>query len=142
MSSEFRFFTLEKARQALVYIRPILLEIQIVFRTFLELEAKVQIRDKLNEQERDDLVTRLTDVRNQVDRLSREIIKTGAEVKDFESGIVNFFYKRQNGEIALLSYKLGEDTVSHWHTIDEAYDNRRPIAELIELERAALAGHE
>ena len=63
--------------------------------------------------------------------LSDEIdnIRTlGGEVKDLDSGLVDFPGKRGSEEI-LLCWKLGEKRVGYWHAVDGGFATRRPIDE-------------
>jgi hypothetical protein len=65
--------------------------------------------------------------------LSDEIdnIRTlGGEVKDLDSGLVDFPGKRGSEEI-LLCWKLGEKHIGYWHPVDAGFAGRRPIDEQI-----------
>jgi hypothetical protein len=55
----------------------------------------------------------------------------GGEVKDIESGLVDFPAVR-GGQEVLLCWRLGEKSISHWHPFDGGFSTRRPIDELIE----------
>jgi hypothetical protein len=54
----------------------------------------------------------------------------GGEVKDLESGLVDF-PGRRGGEEILLCWKLGEKRVDFWHSVDGGFASRRPIDEQI-----------
>jgi hypothetical protein len=63
--------------------------------------------------------------------LSDEIDKVrvlGGEVKDVETGLVDFPGSRR-GEGILLCWRLGEKKIGFWHTIDGGFASRRPIDE-------------
>lgn len=65
--------------------------------------------------------------------LSDEIdnIRTlGGEVKDLDSGLVDFPGRRGSEEI-LLCWKLGEKHIGYWHPVDAGFAGRRPIDEQI-----------
>ncbi len=55
-----------------------------------------------------------------------EINAIGVQVKDLDIGLLDFPCK-VNGEIVLLCWKMGEPTISHWHSTEEGYAGRRPI---------------
>ena len=57
----------------------------------------------------------------------RKLIALGAYVKDLNMGLVDFYSKHLGKEI-LLCWMYGEETISHWHHIEEGFDNRQPIA--------------
>ena len=60
-----------------------------------------------------------------------ELANVGAELKDFESGLVDFV-GRHDGRDVYLCWKLGEETITHWHELDAGVAGRRPIAMLRE----------
>jgi hypothetical protein len=54
--------------------------------------------------------------------------KEGIEVKDLESGLVDF-YGLQEGEVVFLCWQRGEPRVGFYHSLSGGYSTRRPIAE-------------
>ncbi|MGI0132082.1 MAG: DUF2203 domain-containing protein [Thermoplasmata archaeon] len=50
------------------------------------------------------------------------------EVKDLESGLVDF-YAIEEGEVVFLCWQTDEDDVAYFHTMEGGYRNRRPIPE-------------
>lgn len=72
-------------------------------------------------------------------RLEREVLglhDEGIEVKDLETGLVDF-YARRDGDVVFLCWQRGESEVSHWHTLTGGYRTRKPLAE----PRRASGGH-
>ncbi len=59
-----------------------------------------------------------------------EIEATGAQVKDMDTGLLDFPCP-VDGEIILLCWKLGEERITHWHGVDEGFAGRKPIDERI-----------
>ena len=59
-----------------------------------------------------------------------EIEATGAQVKDLDVGLLDFPCA-VDGETILLCWKLGEPTITHWHTPDEGFAGRKPINDRI-----------
>ena len=55
-----------------------------------------------------------------------EIAGHGAEVKDIDSGLIDFPALR-NGETVLLCWQLGEDEIAFWHRTDDGFAGRRPL---------------
>jgi len=55
-----------------------------------------------------------------------EIDAIGVQVKDLDIGLLDFPCKVE-GEIVLLCWKMGEPTITHWHSTEEGYAGRRPI---------------
>ena len=60
-----------------------------------------------------------------------EIHATGVQVKDIDIGLLDFPCKVE-GEIVLLCWKLGEEKITHWHSVEEGFAGRKPIDERIE----------
>ena len=58
--------------------------------------------------------------------LVEEIEALGGTVKDYERGCIDF-YGEVDGEIVYLCWQRGEETISHWHALDEGYANRHQI---------------
>src|SRR5215467_16115484 len=54
----------------------------------------------------------------------------GGEVKDLETGLVDFPSRRGGDEI-LLCWKLGEKRIDFWHSVDGGYSASKPIDEQI-----------
>ncbi len=63
-----------------------------------------------------------------------EIVKSfeqrGIMVKGLEEGLIDFPHIRSNGEEVYLCWKVGEDDIEYWHTIEEGFAGRRSIEEL------------
>jgi hypothetical protein len=59
------------------------------------------------------------------DELER-ITDAGAEVKDIETGLVDFPHERA-GRIVYLCWRLGEDSIRWWHELDTGYAGRKPL---------------
>jgi hypothetical protein len=57
-----------------------------------------------------------------VDRL----ITAGVQVKDTETGLLDFPTLR-DGEEVLLCWRVGEDAVEFWHGTEEGFAGRKPI---------------
>jgi hypothetical protein len=56
----------------------------------------------------------------------REVEDLGAVIKDPRIGLVDF-YGKVDGKLVWLCWKYGEETVGHYHSLDEGYAGRKPI---------------
>jgi len=56
----------------------------------------------------------------------REVEATGAVVKDYRQGLVDF-YGRRGPDTVWLCWKYGEPAVAHWHPLDTGFSARRPL---------------
>lgn len=61
-------------------------------------------------------------LRREVEALSEE----GIILRDAERGLVDFPAEREGREI-YLCWRLGEDSVGHWHEVDAGFPGRRPL---------------
>jgi hypothetical protein len=57
-----------------------------------------------------------------------EIDSIGVQVKDVESGLLDFPC-RVDDQIVLLCWRRGETAIEHWHTIEDGFQGRQPVDE-------------
>ena len=55
-----------------------------------------------------------------------ELTELGVQVKDLDTGLVDFPSYR-DGEEVLLCWHLGEDEIAWWHTLDGGFAGRQPL---------------
>jgi hypothetical protein len=55
-----------------------------------------------------------------------EINEHGAQVKDLDEGLIDFPARRR-GETVLLCWRLGEDEIRFWHSVEDGFAGRRPL---------------
>jgi hypothetical protein len=61
-----------------------------------------------------------------------ELTKLGVELKDPETGLVDFPGRHQGRDI-YLCWRLGEEKVSHWHELHTGFSGRQPVSLLEEM---------
>jgi len=59
-----------------------------------------------------------------------EIDAMGVQVKDLDIGLLDFPCE-VDGQIVLLCWKLGEQSITHWHGVSEGFPGRKPVDERI-----------
>ncbi len=57
-----------------------------------------------------------------------EIDSIGVQVKDLESGLLDFPF-RLDEDIVLLCWRMGENAIEHWHTVESGFQGRQPVDE-------------
>jgi hypothetical protein len=62
----------------------------------------------------------------ELQELVQRLIAFGLQVKDVETGLVDFPALR-DGEEVLLCWRVGEPSVGFWHRYDDGFAGRRPI---------------
>jgi hypothetical protein len=55
-----------------------------------------------------------------------QLQEVGGALKDLDLGLVDF-YGLRGGEVVFLCWKLGEERVRFWHTLDSGYAARQPL---------------
>ena len=55
-----------------------------------------------------------------------EIDSIGVQVKDLESGLLDFPY-RLDDQVVLLCWRMGETSIDHWHTVEAGFGSRQPL---------------
>ncbi len=65
------------------------------------------------------------------EKLLREMALLGAQLKDLDEGLVDFFTPRGE-EMVYLCWKEGENRIRFWHDLESGFGGRRPLEELDE----------
>jgi hypothetical protein len=68
-----------------------------------------------------------------------EIDSIGVQVKDLESGLLDFPC-RLDEEVVLLCWRMGEPAIEHWHTVDSGFQGRQPVDERFRRRSASGGG--
>jgi hypothetical protein len=129
-----RHFTPEEANAALVGVRP-LVERMVARRAahMDALERQEELEQRIRGNGGGIPPATLADAQAEVDREGRELAKIvdeinehGAQVKDLDEGLIDF-PALHRGETVLLCWKLGEDSIEYWHTVEDGFAGRRPL---------------
>jgi len=135
MAEEFRHFTLTEAERTRAEVEPILIEAMEVRRALAEVEenlAGVARRigmlggSLVMQSSVSELRTRHTQIGMKLQRALETIQATGCLVKDLEMGLLDF-PAILNDEEVLLCWKLGEDRIRYYHSVDEGFAGRKPL---------------
>ncbi|MGD9489790.1 MAG: DUF2203 domain-containing protein [Calditrichaceae bacterium] len=57
----------------------------------------------------------------------RDITRQGVEIKGLEQGLIDFPAIRPNGDEVFLCWKVDEQAIEFWHTLDGGYRGRHHI---------------
>ena len=132
-----RHFTPDEANAALEQVRP-LVERLVAQRAehIAALERQEELERKIRGNGGGIPPAQLAEATAEVDahgrrlaKLVDEINEHGAEVKDIETGLIDF-PALVSGRPIWLCWRLGEPEVGHWHGQDEGFSSRRPLDEL------------
>jgi hypothetical protein len=81
------------------------------------------------------------DLDNAVVRLEAlvdELSNVGVELKDYETGLVDFV-GRHDGRDVYLCWKLGEEQIAYFHELNAGFAGRKPVSQLKEREKQEKA---
>jgi len=123
-----KYFTIEEANRALVYIAPIVDDVMEAYGDVVDMRRRIE---QLPEHAESYKLERSYE--QGMDRLSDlvdELHFAGVELKDFEQGLIDF-PSLHDGREVLLCWRSGENKVEFWHEVDTGYAGRRNV-ELIE----------
>jgi len=130
-----KLFTPEEANAALDVVRPRaerLVRLRVAFRAVERELAEVRTRARGNgdgdtarraaalEEARAEAVRAVEDVAAELDEL-------GVQVKDADTGLLDFPARHPDGSLVLLCWRLGEEAVTSWHTLDGGFAGRKPL---------------
>jgi hypothetical protein len=129
-----RHFTPEEANEALAQVRPLVARMVEERRAHVEaLEHQEELEGSIRGNGGGIPPAELAESAAEVERLARTLARTvdelgelGVQVKDLDEGLVDFPALRR-GETVLLCWKLDEDEVRFWHTVDAGFAGRRPL---------------
>ena len=129
-----RHFTPDEANAALEHVRPLVEQLvaqraEHVAALERQEELELKIRGNGGGIPPAQLAEATAEVDDHARRLAKlvdEIAGHGAEVKDLDSGLIDFPALRK-GETVLLCWQLGEDEIAFWHRIDDGFAGRRPL---------------
>lgn len=116
-------FSVEQANRSLVYIQRIVQDIVLAYEDALVLRERLEYRPtQVAEDHYEAAMIKLAD-------LVEEVQATGADVRDFAVGMVDFPAYLEGREVC-LSWRLGEPEVMYWHEIDDVTGGRNEIEQM------------
>lgn len=129
-----RHFTPEEANAALADVRPLVEQMVAQRRSHVEAQGRQEelegrIRGNGGGIPPAELAEAAAEVAHEARELAHtidELSELGVEVKDIDEGLVDFPALRR-GETVLLCWKLGEDDIEYWHTLEDGFAGRRPL---------------
>jgi hypothetical protein len=122
-----QYFTLHEANQALTVIRPLMDEVQAIRKKILanQPEAWPAIEKSAGNGGNRALSDMVQDF-EQLDALIHQIQSTGAQIKDINTGLLDFSALKEGREV-YLCWQFGEQDIAYWHEVDAGYAGRQPI---------------
>ena len=138
-----RRFSLEQANKALPLVSRIVRDIVSTHQNITTLQGKQPAATtgnsgKVIKGEKPTTPAKGSDkeLESAVDRLQGfvdELGSIGVELKDYQTGLVDFIGRHQGRDV-YLCWKLGEESITHWHELHTGFAGRLPISQLDERE--------
>ena len=127
-----KYFTVTEANSALPLVNRIVKDIVEQYRQVMANHAQLQEGD-LPDPERDRLESARSQATDKLENLSNELADIGCELKDRESGLVDFPARMDRRDV-YLCWKLGEEQITQWHEVYAGFSGREPITAVDEFE--------
>jgi len=127
-----RRFSLEQANRTLPLVGRIVADVVQAHKNAATLQSQL------------DKMPAAAKARNEIERESEkamerlhvlldELYAVGCEIKDFQTGLIDFTGRHQGRDVSLC-WKLGEKDIAYWHELDAGFAGRQPISTLQEKE--------
>jgi hypothetical protein len=122
-----RYFTLEEANALLDELRPLVAEMLRIRQELLDMQPELEpvLRKVLNNggnQVASQAAVLFEELRDLVERIQA----SGVELKDINSGLLDFLSLRGGREV-YLCWRYGEEEIGYWHDVDAGFAGRQPI---------------
>jgi len=122
-------FSLADANKTLPLVKRIVADIVRVNAEATSLQEQIE---SLSEGRDRDTATRELERRvGRLNELVGELTAVGAELKDYRIGLIDFVGTHEGRDV-YLCWKLGEETIAHWHEKAAGFTGRRPVSQLRE----------
>lgn len=122
-----KIFTLQQANEALDLIRPWMDEVQSIRQKILQQQPETwSAIEKSVGNGGNRALSRLVQDFERLDVLVHQILETGAQIKDINSGLLDFSALKEGREV-YLCWQYGEGEIAYWHEVDAGYAGRQPI---------------
>lgn len=121
------YFTVEAANAALQVVRPLMDEVQQLRTRILAKRPEIwpaMARSVGNGG--NPALSKLVSEFDRLDQIVRQILATGAQIKDINTGLLDFPALRGDREV-YLCWKVGEPEIGFWHEIEAGFAGRQSI---------------
>lgn len=122
-----QYLTLKEANEALKVIRPLMDEVQAIRQKILasQPEAWPAIEKSAGNGGNRALSDMVQDF-EKLDALIHQIQDTGAQIKDINTGLLDFSALKDGREV-YLCWQYGEEDIAFWHEVEAGFAGRQPI---------------
>jgi len=122
-------FSVEQANRTLPLVRRIATDVVRVNEEAIKLQDAMELTSDAAAQRQLQKDLEYKAVR--MAELIGELTDVGAELKDPSIGLIDFI-GRHRGRDVYLCWKLGEESIGHWHDLQAGVAGRKPVSQLVE----------
>lgn len=122
-----QYFTLSEANLAMQAVRPLMDELQeIRSKILVHQPAAWPAMQKSAGNGGNLALSKMVQEFDRLDAIIHRIQDLGAQIKDLNTGLLDFPALKDEREICLC-WKQGEHDIAYWHEVDEGFAGRHPI---------------
>lgn len=122
-----RYFTVEEANAALTTLRPVVARMLAARQRIVEARPELwPVLEKAAGNGGSNKASAVLADFEQVQRSVKAIKQMGIELKDVNTGLVDFLAKR-DGRDVYLCWRYDEPAVAHWHDLEAGFAGRQPL---------------
>ena len=122
-----RRFSLAQANSALPLVRRIVADIVRTHGHAVGCQQELERAGK----NVSDAQARLETAMNKLEDFVDELTEVGCELKDYQTGLIDFIGRHQGRDVCLC-WRLGEERIGYWHELDAGFAGRQPVTKLEE----------
>ena len=131
LASKKRLFSVQQANRTLPLVMRIVQDIIQASRRVHDYQEQFESLQRKSESDQaESTMYELTKARELYQEFCRELSALGCQLRDEVSGTVEFPAVLQGRQI-ILSWRLGESEITHWHDLGQGPTERRLLSELI-----------
>ncbi len=118
-------YTPELANRSLPLVRSIAVNVRDTALEMEQLWSSLRSTDPEDERHAE-LSNRVHEIQERFSGLLEELKQLGVELKDPFQGLVDFPAERDGCDV-WLCWRLGEESIGHWHELEAGFGGRQPI---------------
>lgn len=134
-----RIFTVEKANALLPQLESLFASLDEIRRKLRHLKGKLDVLEMIwgeevrsegnpDHREYSHYLSELEGLRKEYEVTTRKFVDLEVQPKSIESGLVDF-YGVIDERLVYLCWRRGEPAVNHYHSLEDGFAGRRPIAD-------------
>jgi len=124
-------FTVAQANKTLPLVRRVVGDIVHTHDRALELQKELEAPPAAKPAPGPAPQKQLDVAMDRLEDLLHELTDIGCELKDYQTGLIDFVGRHQGRDV-YLCWKLGEENIAYWHELNAGFAGRKPIAVLDE----------